>query len=196
MQKILSLALVVLVFGSCLSDKMQEHQLIGKYRVSLHSPEAQQEMDKARKDLKKDIEKAKYDAHKSVEEAKKEIAENLGEDSNLGGAMQHFADGMGKLAEGMVDLGGELGKMGLGLGNGILKGLKFKLEFKKDGQAIFGSKNFGEDLRWEISDGRLYIWNLDEDGKTEFTLKKLSADEWELINDEVVLQLDRVKDKK
>jgi hypothetical protein len=153
-------------------------------------------MNKARKDMDKDLEKKHEDTRKSVEDAKKEIAENLGEDSNFGKAMQHFVDGMGELAEGMVDMSGKLGEMGLGLSGGILKGLKFKLEFKKDGQAVFGSKSIGEDLRWEISDGRLYIWNLDEDDKTEFTLKKLSADEWELINDEVVLQLSRVEEKK
>ncbi|MFQ5447422.1 MAG: hypothetical protein ACE5FF_10845 [Saprospiraceae bacterium] len=196
MQKVFILALVVLVFSSCLSDKMQEHQLIGKYRVTLNSPEAKQEMEKARKNLKKDIEKAQEDTRKSVENAKKEIAEKFKEDSNFGEAMQHFVDGMGKLAEGVVSLGEEVGNLGLDLGDGFLKGLKLKLEFKEDGQAIFGSKNFGEDLRWEIKDGRLYMWNLDEVDKTEFTLKKLSADEWELINDEVILQLSRMKDKK
>ncbi len=195
MKKLLSLAFIVFVFGSCLSDKMQEHQLIGKYRVSLHSNEAQQEMDKARINLKNDIEKAHEDTRKSLKEAKKEIAENLGEDSNLGGAMQNFVDGVGKIADGVVGLGGELGKMGLGLGDGLLNGLKLKLEFQKDGQAILGSKNFGEDLHWEIKDGRLYMWNIDENDKTEFNLKKLSASEWELSNDDIVLKLDRVKGK-
>lgn len=187
----------LLFLTACQSDQQKQDEFVGTYEVSIEAPEADQEMEKARKDMKKDLEKARKELKKDMDEAREEIEDEFGEDSNLGKAIGSFVEGMGHLANSMTDLGESLGEMGIDLGSDLLNNVRFNAEFQKDGDVIFGKKRgirFGsDDLKWKIENGKMYLWkeNKDEEDADAYEIKNVSDSEIDLIGEEVIFHLVR-----
>jgi hypothetical protein len=188
MIKQILLATLVAVVASCNTDSFLKNRFAGRYDVTLNSSQARKDIKQSKKELKKEMSKAQKEIEKEIEEAKDQIEAELGKNDNLGDALQDFMEGVGKMAEGLTELGEGLGKMGLELGEGVLKGLKFKTEFRKNGELIFGKGRSNDMKYWEIKDGMLYIWEY-EDEKMAFEMKQKGADEWELIGKKVTFFL-------
>ena len=194
--KYLPFAMLLLLFAGCQTDKAREKSFAGHYQVTLHLPEANHELEKAKKDVEKDISKAKKEIKDEIAKAKDDIDTELGEDSHLGNAVGNFVEGMGELAQGLTGLGESLGKMGIDLGRGIVEGLRFKAEFKEDGHVMFGKKSKiqvgpGDGNFWEIKDGKFYLWE-DGDEKNVFEMKDLGDGNWDLVGKEVIFHLERL----
>lgn len=196
MLKFLAFAALILLFASCQSDEARKADFAGKYQVTLHLPEANQEMEKAKKDMEKDISEAKQEIREDIAQAKEDIEAEMGEDSHMSKAMGNFVEGMGQLAQGMAGLGESLGNMGIDLGRGIVDGLRFKAEFKPDGHVKFGKRSkieigSGEGNFWGIKNGKFYLWE-DGDEKNVFKMKDLGDGNWDLVNDEITFHLEKI----
>ncbi|MBK9012713.1 MAG: hypothetical protein IPM82_00730 [Saprospiraceae bacterium] len=194
--KIISLAFLLLLFAGCQTDESRKSSFSGRYQVTLHLPEANQEMEKAKKEVEEELGKAKEEIKEEMEKAKEEIEEEMGEDNHFGDAVGNFVEGMGELAQGLNNLGKSLGKMGIDLGQGIIEGLRFKAEFKDDGKVYFGKKSkiqvgSGDGNFWDIKDGKFYLWE-DGDEKNAFEMKDLGNGNWDLVGEEVIFHLEKL----
>lgn len=184
-----------LFFTACQTDQQKQDEFIGTYEVSIEAPDADQEMENARKDMKKDLEEARKELKENMDDAREEIEDEFGEDSNLGKAIGSFVEGMGHLANSMTDLGESLGEMGIDLGSDILNNVRFHAEFQKDGDVIFGKKRgirFGsDDLKWKIENGKMYLWNesKEEQDADAYEIKNISVSEIDLVGEEVIFHL-------
>jgi hypothetical protein len=192
-------ALVLLIFfmAACQTDESRQKAFAGQYQVTLHLPQANDEMEDAKKEVEKELSKAKEEIEAGIAEAKEEIEADLGEKNHFGNAVGNLVEGIGELAQGMVGLGESLGKMGIDLGQGIIEGLKFKAEFKDDGTVRFGKRSrikigAGEGSFWEIKDGKFYLWE-DENDKKAFEMKDLGGGNWDLLSDEIIFHLEKIK---
>ena len=88
--------------------------------------------------------------------------------------------------------------MGIDLGQGIVDGLRFKAEFKEDGNVMFGKKSkiqigSGNGNFWDIKDGKFYLWE-NENEKTAFEMKDLGDGRWDLVGEEVIFHLEKLKE--
>lgn len=190
-------ALFTLLLVACQTDKSRTKAFSGKYQVTLHLPQTNNEMENAKKEVEKELSDAKEEIKADMEDAKKEIEAELGENRHLGNAVGNFVEGMSELAQGMVGLSKSLGKMGIDLGQGIIDGLKFKAEFKDDGKVVFGKRSKiriggGEGSFWEIKDGKFYLWE-DGEEKTAFEMKDLGDGNWDLFSDKLIFHLEKIK---
>lgn len=198
--KYLSCILVIFLIAACQTDASRKKAFVGQYQVTLRLPEAKKDMTKAKEDMEKEMDKAQEEIKKGIEEAKKDIETDMGDENHFGDAMGNFVEGIGGLAEGLVKLGEGLGKMGIDLGQGIIDGLKFKAEFKEDGNVLFGKRSkmqigSGEGNFWDIKDGKFYLWE-NEDEKTAFEMKDLGNGNWELIGEDVIFELAKLEKEK
>jgi hypothetical protein len=194
MKYIIFSALSLFLLISCQTDKAKQQEFAGQYQVTLHLPEAKNEMEKAKQDVEKELKKAKEEIKTEIQKAKEEIEAELGENSHSGNAASNFVEGIGELAQGLAGLGEGLGKMGIDIGQGIVDGLKFKAEFKPDGTVYFGKKSriqIGAGNQWEIKDGKFYLWEEGEE-KKEFTMKKLGDGKWDLISSDLIFHLEKI----
>jgi hypothetical protein len=194
MKYIIFSALSMLLLISCQSDEAKQQEFAGQYQVTLHLPEAKNEMEKAKEDVEKELKKAKEEIETEIEKAKKEIESELGEGSHSSNAAGNFVEGIGQLAQGLAGLGEGLGKMGIDIGQGIIDGLKFKAEFKPDGTVFFGKRSkiqIGAGNHWEIRDGKFYLWEEGEE-KKEFTMKKLGENKWDLTSSDIIFHLEKI----
>lgn len=186
-----------LFFTACQTDQQKQEEFVGTYKVSIEAPDANQEMEKARKDMTKELADARKELKKDMDDAREEIEDEFGEDSNLGQAISSFVEGMGHLANSMTDLGESLGEMGIELGSDILNNVRFNAEFQKDGDVIFGKKRgirFGsDDLKWKIENGKMFLWNenKEEEDADAYEIKNISDSEIDLIGDDVIFHLVR-----
>ncbi|MEZ4952592.1 MAG: hypothetical protein R2825_03315 [Saprospiraceae bacterium] len=186
-----------LFFTACQTDQQKQEEFVGTYEVSIEAPDANQEMEKARKDMKKELADARKELKKDMNDAREEIEDEFGEDSNLGKAIGSFVEGMGHLANSMTDLGESLGEMGIELGSDILNNVRFNADFQKDGDVIFGKKRgirFGsDDLKWKIENGKMFLWNenKEEEDADAYEIKNISDSEIDLIGDDVIFHLVR-----
>jgi hypothetical protein len=181
-------AFILLLVAACNTDVILESRFAGKYDVTLHAPDSQKDLKKAKKDIEKDIKKAQKEIEKGVDEAKDQIERELGQGSPVGDALQNFIEGVGKMAEGLADLGEGLGTLGLEMGEGVLKNVRFKAEFKKNGELLFGKGRSDNVKYWNIQNGILYVWEY-EDEKMKFEIKQKGANQWELIGEKVTFYL-------
>lgn len=193
------LASVLLVFAACQSDATREKAFSGRYQVTLHLAEKNKDFEKAKKQVDEEITKAQKEMESGIKDAKKEIKEEMGDENHFGDAVGNFVEGMGSLAQGLAGLGKSLGKMGIDLGQGILDGLKFKADFRDDGNVYFGKGSkiqvgSGEGNFWEIRDGKMYLWS-QEDEKTAFEMKDLGEGKWDLVSDEIVFHLEKIREE-
>ncbi len=189
---------LTLFFTACQSDQDRMNEFAGNYEVTMEIPDAGDEMKKAKKDVKKEIEQAKEQIREEIAKAKDDIEAEMGEDNNFGKAISHFVEGMGKFAEGMTELAEEVSHLGIDLGSDILGSMHFNAEFRGDGEVVFGRSskglriNSGRDLRWEIRDGKFYLWNDSKDEEPKpYEMKKISDTEWDLVGKEVIFHLQK-----
>lgn len=192
MKKILIFVFAIILWSSCSTDPILKHRFAGKYEVRLDSPKSEREMKRAKRDIEKDINKAQKEIKKGVEDAKTEIERELGDDSKIKDALKSLVEGVGKMAEGLAELGEGLGELGLELGQDVLKGVKFNVDFKKNGEVVFGKGRSNDVKYWSIEKGVLYIWEY-EDEKMAFEMKQKSAKEWELAGKEITFHLTEIK---
>lgn len=196
MKKYLSALLLLLFLAGCQSDEARKRNFAGTYDVTIHLPEANKDLEKAKKDIEKEISQAKKDIRQDIEQTKDDLKEEFGNDNKLGDAVSNFVDGMGKFAEGMTDLGESLGKLGVDIGNGVLEGLQFRATFHEDGDVAFGKKariRIGSDTnRWDVVDGKFYLWE-DDTEKQVFEMKNLGNGNWDLIGENVIFHLEKVE---
>ncbi len=192
-----TLVLLIFFLAACQTDESRQKAFSGQYQITLHLPQANNEMENAKKEVETELSEAKEEIEAGIAEAKEEIDAELGEKNHFGDAVGNFVEGMGELAQGMVGLGKSLGKMGIDLGQGIIDGLKFKAEFKDNGKVMFGKRSriqigSGEGNFWEIKDGKFYLWE-DENDKTVFEMKDLGGGNWDLLSNELIFHLEKIK---
>lgn len=185
---------------SCQTDQQVQQEFSGTYEVAIEAKEAQKEMKKAKKEMKKEMKKAREEMEDEFENARKEIEEEFGEDSNFGKAIGSFVEGMGHLSQSMTELGESLGELGINLGSDILENVRFSAEFEPDGTVVLGRTGkvtiHADDLRWKIDNGKLLLWDRDNDKDEiqEFEIKKHSETEFDLIGEEVIFHLLKEED--
>lgn len=196
MKQFLLIFLGMTLLSACVTDQQIQDSFSGEYEVTIEAPEAEKEMQNAKKDMKKDLDEAKEDIRDEIKKAKKDIEKEFGEDSDFGKAISSFVEGMGHFAEGMTDLGESLGEMGINLGAGLLKNVRFHANFQRDGEVVFGKRNKvkieNEDLRWKIKNGKLILWNEDDESEEdadEFEIVQISKNEIDLIGKDVIFHL-------
>ncbi len=195
MKYIVFSTLALLLLASCQSDESKQHEFAGQYQVTLQLPEANKDLEKAKKEVEEELKKAKEEIKTEIDKAKDEIETELGEESHSGNAANHFVEGIGELAQGLAGLGEGLGKMGIDIGQGIIDGLRFKADFKPDGSVYFGKKSriqIGAGNHWEIKDGKFYLWE-EGDQKKEFNMKKLGDGKWDLVSSDVIFHLEKIQ---
>ncbi len=192
-------ALLSLLFllAACQTDETRKKGFAGQYQVTLHVPKAAKEMEAAEKEVEKELSRAQDEIEEGIAEAKEDIEAELGEENHLGNAVGNFVEGIGGLAQGLAKLGEGLGKMGINLGQSIVDGLRFKVEFKEDGNVYFGKKSriqigSSEGNFWDIKDGTFYLWE-NENEKTAFEMKDLGNGDWELVNEDIIFHLERLE---
>jgi hypothetical protein len=110
--------------------------------------------------------------------------------------LDKILDGVGKLAEGAVEMAESAGEMALNLPKDLLKGLKIKLSFEKDGTVKYAGNHQldiqSNVVKWEIRNDKLVL--IDEDGSEEiFDMKKVASGKWELRKENLVLYLSKEK---
>ncbi len=191
MKKLTLYFMAIAIFSACSFDPIMKHRFAGKYEARLSAPKSDRDIRKAKRELERNIRDTKKDIDKGIEDAKKDIERELENENNIKDALKDLMAGVGKMAEGLTDLGEGLGKIGLDLGQDILRGIKFKVEFKKNGEVVFG--NGSRDIKhWNIEKGTLYIWDY-EDEKMAFEMKQVAAREWELIGKNITFHLTEIK---
>jgi Skp family chaperone for outer membrane proteins len=71
--KIITLAFLLLLFVGCQTDAARKTSFSGRYQVTLHLPEANKEMEKAKKEVEEELGKAKDEIKEEMAKAKDEI---------------------------------------------------------------------------------------------------------------------------
>lgn len=185
------------LFPACESDQEQQTEFAGTYQVTLESPEAEMELRKAKEDMQADLDKAREDIRRDMKDARKDIESELGEDSRIGQAVGDFVEGVGEIAANMTQLGESLGNLGIGIGSGVLRDLRFTAKFEANGKVSLGKGRgisiTSNDLRWKIKDGDMYLWDEDEGeaNADRFEIKKIGENKWDLLGEEVTFHLVR-----
>lgn len=186
---------MVFLLAACQSDESRMQSFSGRYQITIHLSQAKKDMEKAKKDVERELGQAQKEIDEGIALAKDEIEAEMGEDNHFGDAVGNLVEGVGGLAQGLAKLGEGLGKMGIDIGQGVIDGLKFKAEFKPDGNVYFGKKSriqigSGEGNFWQIKDGKFYLWE-DEDEKNAFEMKDLGNGNWDLVSDDVIFHMER-----
>ena len=191
---------ISIIFVSCQSDQKMQNGFVSVYQVSLDAPDAKKELEDAKVQMEEELDEARETLKEEMKDARRQIEEEMGDDSDLGTAIGSFIEGVGQLASSMTNIGESLalGGLGISLGSNILQSIRFDAEFQEDGEILIGKKSKisfrSNDLHWKIKDGKMHLWNSgeeDESAADVFTMKKKSANEWDLIGEKVIFHLIR-----
>lgn len=200
MKNVLFIGLFAILLLACESDETKMRDFAGIYEVTLEAPGAGKDLKKAEKKVEKELDAARDQIQKDIADAKEDLAAEFDEENKFGEAIGNFMEGMGKFAEGMTHLAESMGKLGIGLGNGVLGNIRFYAEFNSDGSINVGKNTrklsiaSGEELSWEIKDGKFFLLNNEgNQAPKKFEMKKISEDEWDLVGEEVIFHLKKAE---